>query len=309
MKFPRLIIIICVLLGSLTAQGHDREESVALTDSSEWVRLVRRGGATKAKAVRELPAERTWLFGVGRGDLYDAYLSPLDYAGPTASVTMQNERQARWNRHVASFARFSIDGTYAHNPSHNAQYYDGALNVSFGWHRRWQVCRERLLIGVGGLAAFDIGGTYSNRNGNNPAQGRAALALGPSVQVRYAFRAPRRLRLTYVKAGEPGCVDEKPWTVAVQAEAPLVGVAFSPQYGQSYYELFELGNYDHNVCFTHPFNAPSVRLAATLGIPVGRSTELVVGYRGQALQSRLNGLSRHDWTNGAVIGFKRYLKL
>lgn len=303
MNIPRLIIIICVLLSGLTALGHGREEPATAADSSEWVRLVRRGGATKAKAVAARKGERMWLFGVGRGDLYDAYLSPLDYAGPTASVTMQNERQARWNRRVTSFARFSIDGTCAHNPSHNAQYYDGALNVSFGWHRRWTFCSERLLIGVGGLMEFDAGGTYSTRNGNNPAQGRAALSLAPSLQMRYAFRAPRRMRLTYLHGGK---TIEKPWTVAVQVEAPLVGVAFSPQYGQSYYELFELGHYDHNVCFTHPFNAPSARLSATLGIPVSHAADFVIGYSGQALQSRVNELPRHAWANGAVVGFKRY---
>lgn len=300
----------------------DTGDAIAPGDSVQWQRVYSWGKTRRTKDVVPLQVERHWLFGVGGGSLYDSYLSPLDYSGPSASVGMQNERNARWNDRVTSLARFDLSGTYASNPGGNGRFYDGQLDVGFGWAYNWQrryYHSRSLTLGFGGMADFSGGGTYSTRNGNNPAQGRAAFGISPVLRVRYDFLGPRGLRLHYEPKEhklQPGIFSNcnvgyyasRPWSVQAQLELPLVGVMFSPQYGQSYYELFELGHYDHNVRLTYPGNAPSARLLATLRMPVNLQTDLVVGYRGEALQSRVNGLRRHAWQNGVVIGFTRYLK-
>lgn len=272
--------------------------------------------APRAVSAQTAGVDRTWLFGAGHSALYDEYLSPLDYTGPEFSVGMQNERTPRWAKApVSQLTQFEFCGTYASNPGGNAHFYDGQVNVGFGWfyhfaheaNRPWN-------LALGGLAEFSGGGTYSTRNGNNPAQGRAAFDVAPSAIFTYAFRAPRCFRISGHWCGgadhsaEPMRSVEPMCYLRVQLDVPLAGLMFSPQYGQSYFELFELGHYDHNVCFTYPGNAPSARLQATLHVPVSRTTRLVVGYRGEALQSHVNHLGRHAWQNGAVIGFTRNLK-
>lgn len=344
MKLPRYILLpVAALLCTLPAvaraftsaveepEAAPREaetaaretEAIISADSTEWMRVVRLGRKTKLKDALPLAVERKWLFGAGHGALYDAYLSPLDYGGPCASVEMQNERQTKWNPRVTNVVGFGLTGTYAKNPQGNGKFYDGQLNVGFGWVYNWELRFQRrrsLTLGLGGLAEFLGGGTYSTRNGNNPAQGRAAFDVAPVLKARYNFEGPRGLRLRYVPKEhklQPGIFSNcnvgyyrtRLWSVQAQVEAPLAGVMFSPQYGQSYYELFSLGHYDHNVRPTYPGNAPSVRLHTMLNIPVSLSTDFIIGYRGEALQSRVNHLGRHSWQNGVVIGFTRNFSL
>ncbi len=95
-----------------------------------------------------------------------------------------------------------------------------------------------------------------------------------------------------------------PFTVRYQASLPLTGVMFSPQYGQSYYEM-SLGNYDHNVCFTHPGNAPSMRHLLTLDFPVAGFT-FRTGYLCDIRQSRVNGLRSHIWNHSFMIGYVKH---
>ena len=43
--------------------------------------------------------ERTYLFGVGHNNLYDSYLSPLNYSGTTLSFTRIGERHTQRRPH------------------------------------------------------------------------------------------------------------------------------------------------------------------------------------------------------------------
>lgn len=232
---------------------------------------------------------RTWIFRIGGNALYDSYLSPLDYNGPSAGLSMENERTARWgNGNVITFLRLDVDGTWAENQAKNADFYDGNVDFHFGWQYNWQLSPNWRLR-AGGIAGINTGGTYSTRNGNNPAQGRAAFDVRAMVVADYAFRMFGK-----------GC------SARISAESPLAGLMFSPQYGQSYYEIFSLGHYDGNVRFTYPGNVPSLRLDATLRFPV-RKAYIVAGYGADIRQSRVNHLDRHAWNHCFLIGFTRRL--
>lgn len=313
-SYRRVIRVVALWLAAtamLTANALPLTEAQSTKNSGFIAEIPTSAAAPSAHdsadAAPSLPQlSRTWLFGAGRGAIYDAYLSPLDYCGPSATISMQNERTPRWGGgRVTQLTQWGLNATYASNPGGNGQFYDGQLNVGFGWHYHigaW--ANQPWDLALGGLAEFSGGGTYSTRNGNNPAQGRASFDVAPSAIFSYFFPAPRRLRV-HCPSPCAGTVVERLCEVRVQLDVPLVGLMFSPQYGQSYYEIFSLGHYDHNVCATYPLNAPSARLLATLHVPVSRRSSFTLGYRGEAQQSKVNKLGRHTWQNGAVVGFTR----
>lgn len=241
---------------------------------------------------QERTVDRTLLFGVGHLGLLDTYLSPQNYDGTAISATLLTERKARWAKtdRVSVIGRFDIYGGYAKPASENSTMWDAQLTLGGGLRYNWQI-NPHLRLAAGGILELTGGGTYHDRNGNNPAQGRVAADLAASVQMDYAFR-----------------VKNKDWHLRVLADAPLLGAMFTPNYGQSYYEIFELKHTNGNVRFTYPGNVPTARLMTTLTIPLGRA-RLVVGYQGDIRQSHVADLKRHAWRNEFIVGFTRTLSI
>ena len=141
---------------------------------------------------------------------------------------------------------------------------------------------------MGNLGA---GFTYLLKSSNNPAQGRLNLHIGCSGIAEKDFT-----------------LWKYPFTLRSQMDIPLIGATFSPNFGQSYYEIFSLGNYDKNIRCTHPFNAPSVKWETTLRFPVGHAT-LTLGYLADIRQYHINHLKFHSWGHSFVIGYVRNLQL
>lgn len=258
---------------------------------------------------------RTWLFGGGWNQLYDSYLSPLDYTGHGANMTMINERTARGPRcvsinhttkevlpRVSNYTLLDISAADATNTG-NAHLYDARATVAFGWHvNRFLLFNHgnRIRLRLGGLAETSVAGSYSTRNGNNPAQGRASFNLLASGLLDYTFDNPFLHGKKKLEASQ--------WRLRAELDVPLTGLMFSPHYGQSYYEIFLIGHQAHNVVPTYPGNAPSARAFVTLHIPA-RKGNFVVGYRGDVRQSNVNKIGYHNWSHGFSIGFSRPLHL
>ena len=136
---------------------------------------------------------------------------------------------------------------------------------------------------------FTGGGLYNLRNGNNPAQAKLQLDVAASLAASWSFRVGKQLL-----------------ALRGQVDMLLAGLMFSPNYGQSYYELFSLGHYDHNVCFIFPGNAPTFRQMLTFDVPMRRAT-LRLGYVSEIEQSQVNGLKNHRYSHSFMIGFVRDL--
>ena len=74
---------------------------------------------------------------------------------------------------------------------------------------------------------------YNLRNSNNPAQAKAYGSIDASAMAIYKFK-----------------IGNYPLVLRYQANLPLMGLMFSPEYGQSYYEIFSLGHGGKNILFT-----------------------------------------------------------
>ena len=81
-----------------------------------------------------------------------------------------------------------------------------------------------------------------------------------------------------------------------QANVPVAGVMFSPNYGQSYYEIFTLGNSEGVIKFTSLNNQPSIRQLFSLDFPVG-CTKIRLNYLWDIQQSKVNKLKTHTYSH------------
>ena len=71
-------------------------------------------------------------------------------------------------------------------------------------------------------------------------------------------------------------------------------------------ELFIKSGYDHNIVFTHPANAPTIRQLTTLDLTLRHST-LRLGYLCTIRQGKLNHLRQHQWARSFMIGWCKTL--
>ena len=83
---------------------------------------------------------------------------------------------------------------------------------------------------------------------------------------------------------------------------------FSPNYGQSYYEIFSRGDYDHNIVCTYLGNAPALKQLLTLDFTLWKTT-FRVGYLGDYQQANVNNLKYHSYSNSLVIGLVKKFTL
>ena len=229
------------------------------------------------------------LFGFGSSNILDTYLSPYSYKGIEARFIYQTERRTKlWNSHISFHTQTDINADYVKNPAKNVKSYAGGIRFSAAWLYNFSDIR-RWHFATGLAASAYAGGIYNDRNGNNPAQGRLDLMIDLTGKATYHFP-----------------VKGKWWKATYSLSIPFVGIAFSPMYGQSYYEIFSLKDYDHNVVFANFVNTPSMRHLLTLDIPLGRNKSLRIGYAAELMQAKWNGIRYHAYSHNIMIGYTKY---
>lgn len=233
--------------------------------------------------------ENTRLVGIGGVNILDTYLSDEKYSGTELryiSHTIRMRQTSRWSRLIVHQGNIS----YSKNRARNSTEMAGTYNFSYGVLYDWTFLSGALDLKAGAMADAAIGFLYNTRNSNNPAQARFNIDIAPVAAAAYRFRLWNR-----------------PLALRYEVSAPLCGLMFSPNYGQSYYEIFSEGDYDHNIVPTTTVSTPSLRHMLSLDLTL-RNTTLRIGYMGDWRQSEVNNLKYHSYSNMFVIGITRRFK-
>lgn len=234
---------------------------------------------------------RSVMVGAGKTNVYDTYLSPLEYRGPELRFMHESMRMTRLMGGRVSAQRIvQVNASSTDNISKSGKSYSGMFNWTYALHYQYNV-DDRLKILFGPMLDLNGGFIYNTRNSNNPAQAKVYGSIDASAMAIYKLRIGRY-----------------PMTLRYQANIPFMGLMFSPEYGQSYYEIFSLKHSGKNVLFTSFHNAPTVRQMLTLDFPIGK-TIMRAGYLCDIQQAKVNNLKSHFYSHNFMIGFVRNFQM
>lgn len=244
------------------------------------------------------PVTSSLSLGIGRGKMRDTYLTPLLYQGTALDLHFDRSRVMRgskWsNLQMADLSFTDGDDTASGLTSSYAL----RLRYSFAMHKFWLPSANTRLE-IGPCFGLDFGGNYNLRiaNGNNPATLRLAEGFGLSAAatwVCWPFGHPCPVNFT--------------------VQMPLIGTAFVPEYGASYYETFYLETAPNETTFTSLHNRQDITLRLTTDVPFavipwlhnGSSLRLGLGYHIETMD--INDIVTRYSTFQLVVGWSwKYL--
>lgn len=239
--------------------------------------------------------ERRNMLMAGTANSLDTYLSPLTYRGTElrfTSQTVHNRKERNWTHTLTHGLRLARETMR----TNDGVRLEGGYDFSCSWQRKivnrtvgyW----GRLMVTAGAGVDATVGFRYNAQNSNNPAQAEAAVCFTPAMAAdwRFFLVSPKRGR-------------RRALGLRYEAAVPLVGMMFSPAFGQSYYEIFSRGNYDHNLCTIWVGNAPSLRQRLLFNFKLLKR-HFFIGYEGDYRQARVNDIKYHRYTNAAVLGWQ-----
>ena len=233
---------------------------------------------------------RATSYGIGVANVFDNYLSPQAYTGTELRLSRESIHATKWAPETwkaQTYFQGYVD--YTHNRADNNHTVAAVANWNYGLHRLLLQTGNFQLL-AGGVADLNGGFIYNMRGGNNPANVRVHANIDASVRLLWHTR-----------------IGHFPLLLRYQLNAPTVGLMFSPHYGQSYYEIFSLGDDKGVVKPTTPLSQPTLRSLLSADFRVGKTT-LRMGYVCDLQQAKLNGLKSHLYAHTLMIGFVKHLK-
>lgn len=279
-KYFSLFFCLFVICG-ISAQNKVDTVYIYKIDTVKITELIYSGypglGATPRPSLK---TNNTLSAAVGSANMYDTYLSPLEYKGISLRFNYEQMRRTTWfNYNFYKQQIFDLEFAMGDNPAKNVTEYWLLVNYRIGGHYSLYNT-DAFRLGIGGLWDINAGVLYNERNGNNPASARAYSNLNLSVIASYKL---------------------KWFAVRWQIDTPFMGILFSPRFGQSYYEI-SLGNSVGIVNFASLHNQRALRNYITMDIPISKYT-IRVGYLGSYYQTKVHDIQTHHYTNSFVIGF------
>lgn len=224
-------------------------------------------------ADKRLTRESVWL-GMGHHHTYDNYLSSVLYQGTALGLGFDQQRY-----YSATFPKLSkYDGAEFHaafddNPAQNSRLLSLYFRGFYGAHYHVNV-GTKLKIMPGAYTNVDLGIKYLPHNGNNPANVIANSNLWLSLMLNYRFNIGRQ-----------------PVWLTEHLSAPFIGVMFSPEYTQLYYDMaYVEGDYDVNVVGTNLSNRKQLKNEFDVDLPLGRIATIRLGMVAERLKYEVNNL-------------------
>lgn len=245
--------------------------------------------------------ERNTSYGLGWANVFDTYLSPQSYDGIEVRILRESmpaiNNSSKYFDPYSPWLRQSVFqgfASYTEHPSDD----NAAISLMGEWrwgylyHFRSLPLPAGLELLAGGQIYGEGGLIYNMANGNNPVAMKLGAGAGLTGIVLWRFNTKKPLSLRY------------------QFFAPVLGAFFSPHYGQSYYEIFSLGNSDGVVRFSSLHNKPSLWQQLSLDFQILKNNTLRFSYVADIRQSSVNDLKYHQWSHIFMLGLvHRFQKL
>lgn len=229
------------------------------------------------------PVTGLYSFMIGSTSVNATYLTPLKYQGTQIGIFGLWGKAMPFNPEKA-IMEFDANANFCNilNPAQTARMV--SLTGDFSWTMSWRHRFEKdFQFTLGGGASLMGGAYYLLRNSNNPVQAMANLSVLGVASISRHFKVGRL-----------------PVLVSDRVKLPVAGVFFSPEYGETYYEIY-LGNHKglaHAGWWGNNFRLDNL-LSVTLDF--GR-TAMTVGYMLNVTNQWANNLNTKIITNSFVIG-------
>lgn len=218
----------------------------------------------------------------GYASIHDSYLSPITYDGFDLAMGYEVMRPAKrqwlWQLQVGA------DYNNVENDARNNTLHKLMGDITFDMQRQWRkALAHRVDLSVGPMTQLRAGILYNPVASNNTVTVRAHWNLGVTAMASFDTR-----------------MWHLPVTLRYQAQLPVVGVFFAPEYDESYYEIYlgnhrnlaHLGWWGNRLDMTHYLGAD---------FHLGKTT-LRLGYRTRMEHWNVNHLKVHDISHSLVLG-------
>lgn len=229
------------------------------------------------------PVTGVYALEMGHSEVLATYLSPIHYNGSLFGVSGKWSKAMPFSPQHAVMA-FKVKANFSNllNPAQTLRMI-GFIG-SFSWGMAWRTqLPEKFQLSVGGEAQLEGGAYYVMRNGNNPVE---AIA-NASVNLTASLSRPIR-------------IGRLPILIEDNVSLPSLGVFFSPEYGEPYYEIY-LGNHKNLAHAGWWGNNFRIDNLLSFSLDFGR-TAMMVGYRFNAYTQWANNLNTKSFNHSFVIG-------
>jgi len=227
------------------------------------------------------------LVGIGHYNIKNTYLSDIKYTG--WGLRILNERMRKtslFDNRLSAQQIFYVDLSSTYNPAKTIGALSGFVEYSYGYHYRFQPSSRFKLL-AGGAVHGLLGFLYNTQSSNNP------FALNADVDLNLSGVAIYSLHIR-----------KYPLTLRYQLDIPFTGASFAPKYGQSYYEIFGLGNYDGIISFTSLHNKFAMRNYMTVDFPAGNFT-IRAGYFNKLYYTDIHNIQTRHLSHYFMVGFAK----